>query len=46
MTKGQYTYVVVCLVISAVCCVVAAVMSYINNQRLAQHMRELAEQTK
>lgn len=46
MTKGQYTYVVICLVISAVCCLAAAVMSYINNQRLAQHMNELANQTK
>ncbi len=46
MTKGQHTYVVICLALSAVCCVVAAVTSYINNKRLAQHMRELANQSK
>jgi hypothetical protein len=43
MTKGQHTYVVVCLALSAVCCLVAAATSYINNKRLAQHMRQLAE---
>lgn len=45
MTKGQHTYVVACLVISAVCCVVAAVSSYISNQQLAQHMRELEKKS-
>ena len=44
MTDGQHTYVVICLVASAVCCVVAAVSSYISNQQLAQHMRELENQ--
>ena len=46
MLDGQYTYVVVCLAVSAVCCIVAAVTSYINNKHLAQHMRELANKTK
>lgn len=46
MADSQYTYVVVCLAISAVCCLVAAVTSYINNKQLAQHMRELENQTK
>ena len=45
MTKGQHTYVVVCLVASAVCCVVAAVSNYISNQQLAQHMRELEKKS-
>ena len=45
MTDGQYTYVVICLVVSAVCCVVAAVTSYISNKQLAQHMRELENQS-
>ena len=45
MTDGQYSYVVICLVASAVCCVVAAVSSYISNQQLAQHMRELEKKS-
>lgn len=45
MTDGQHTYVVICLVASAVCCVVAAVSSYISNQQLAQHMRELEKKS-
>jgi hypothetical protein len=43
MTDGQYTYVVICLVASGVCCVVAAISSYISNKQLAQHMRQLEE---
>lgn len=45
MSDGQYTYVVICLIASAVCCVVAAVSSYISNRQLAQHMRELENQS-
>lgn len=45
MSDGQYTYVVICLVASAVCCVIAAVSSYISNQQLAQHMRELEKKS-
>ena len=45
MSAGQYTYVLICLVASAACCVVAAVTSYISNQQLAQHMRELENQS-
>ncbi len=45
MGDGQYTYVVVCLVVSAVCCVLAAVCSFISNKQLAQHMRELENQS-
>ena len=45
MSDGQYTYVVVCLIASAVCCVVAAISSYISNRQLAQHMREIEKQS-
>ena len=45
MTKDQHTYVVICLAASALCCVVAAVSSYISNQQLAQHMRELEKKS-
>lgn len=41
MGDGQYAYVVTCLAISAVCCIVAAVTSYINNKNLAEHMRSI-----
>ena len=39
MGDGQYTYTVVCLALSAVCCIVAAVTSHLNNKRLAEHMK-------
>lgn len=45
MSDGQYTYVVVCLVVSAVCCLVAAVSNYISNRQLTQHMREIEKQS-
>ena len=41
MADGQFTYVVVCLAVSAVCCIVAAVMSHINNKNLAEHMKTI-----
>ena len=41
MTDGQYFYVVACLAVSAVCCIVAAVTSYINNKNLAEHMKTI-----
>ena len=41
MADGQYFYVVVCLAVSAVCCIVAAVMSHINNKNLAEHMKTI-----
>lgn len=44
MADGQYTYVVVCLIASAVCCVVAAVSCYRNCKHLEQHMRDLETQ--
>ncbi len=41
MGDGQYFYVVACLAVSAVCCLVAAVTSHINNKNLAEHMRSI-----
>ena len=41
MTDGQYFYVVACLAVSAVCCIVAAVTSHINNKNLAEHMKTI-----
>ena len=41
MTDSQFMYIAVCLAISGACCVVAAVISYINNKNLAEHMRML-----
>lgn len=45
MTDGQYIYVVACLAVSAVCCIVAAVTSYINNKTLAEYMRSVENQS-
>ena len=45
MTDGQYVYAIVCLTVSAVCCIAAAVISYINNKALAEHMRSLSNQS-
>lgn len=45
MTDGQYIYVVICLAISALCCVVAAISSYISNKQLAQHLRQIQNQS-
>lgn len=41
MGNGQYLYCVACLVISAVCCVVAAVISAKNNKTLADYMKTI-----
>ncbi len=41
MGNGQYLYVVVCLLISAVCCVVSGIASHINNKNLAEHLRTM-----
>lgn len=41
MGDGQFMYVAVCLAISGICCIVAAVISHINNKNLAEHMRTL-----
>lgn len=44
MNDKQYIYVVACLVLSAVCCIVAAVTSSRNNKILADYMRSIENQ--
>ncbi len=41
MSGGQYSYVTACLVISAACCIIAAVTSYKNNKTLDDYMRSI-----
>ena len=41
MGDVQYMYTIACLLISAVCCIVAAVISFMNNKKLAAHMQSL-----
>jgi len=41
MSDGQYMYCVVCLVVSAVCCIVAALVSARNNKILADYMKTI-----
>lgn len=38
MGSGQYTYVMVCLALSGICCIAAAVISHLNCKRLAGYM--------
>lgn len=45
MGDSQYFYTIVCLAVSAVCCVVAAVVSHMNNKKLADHMKTLETQS-
>ncbi len=45
MTNGQYYYVLACLAISGVCCIVAAVASYTNTKKLADYMRSIEIET-
>lgn len=45
MDDGQYIYTVVCLAVSAVCCIVAAVTSHMNNKKLAAHLQSLETQS-
>lgn len=41
MDDKQYLYCVACLVVSAVCCVIAAVVSAKNNKTLADYMKTI-----
>lgn len=41
MDDKQYLFVAVCLVLSAVCCIIAAVTSSRNNKILAEYMRSI-----
>ncbi len=45
MGNSQYLYVVACLVISGICCLVSAVTSYKNNKTLADYMRTIENQS-
>ena len=45
MGNGQYLYTVICLALSAVCCIFAAVNSHSNNQKLAAHMQTIENKT-
>lgn len=45
MDDKQYLYVVVCLLISAACCIVPAVTSYINNKTLADYLKSIENQS-
>lgn len=45
MEGGQYWFTVICLAVSAVCCIFAAVNSYRNNRKLAAHMQTIEERT-
>lgn len=44
MDDKQFVYVSVCLVVSAVCCIVAAITSAKNNKVLADYMRTIENQ--
>lgn len=41
MGQGQYVYVLVCLAVSGICCLAAAVSSYRNNKKLNDYLRTL-----
>ncbi|MBR4291605.1 MAG: hypothetical protein IKT52_13350 [Oscillospiraceae bacterium] len=45
MGNGQYFYTVICLALSAVCCIFAAVNSSNNNKKLAAHMQTIENKT-
>ncbi len=44
MEGGQFTWVVICLVISAVCCIASAVINLLKSRQLEQHIASLGEQ--
>lgn len=44
MGQGQFTWVVVCLIISAVCCIASAVINLIKSRQLEQHNAALEKQ--
>ena len=45
MGNGQYWYTVICLALSAVCCIFAAANSHRNNKRLAAHMQTVVSKS-
>ena len=44
MSNGQFVYVSACLVVSGVCCIIAAITSSRNNKVLADYMRTIENQ--
>lgn len=44
MGDGQYTYVLVCLIASAACCIVSAVINLIKSRQLAEHIASIEKQ--
>lgn len=45
MEDSQYLFTVACLAVSGVCCVVAAISSFINNKTLENYIRSLENET-
>lgn len=45
MGDGQYRYVLICLAVSGICCLAAAVISYLNNKKLNDYLKTLEKQT-
>lgn len=45
MADGQYAYVLGCLIVSGICCIAAAVTSFINNKTLADYIRSIENQS-
>ncbi len=45
MGNGQYCYVMICLALSGICCLAAAIISYTNNQKLAGYLRSVQNET-
>lgn len=45
MGDGQFLFVTVCLGLSAVCCIAAAVVSYINNKKLSEYLQSIENKT-
>ena len=45
MTDKQYIYVVACLIVSGICCIAAAINSYINTKNLNNYMQSLENKT-
>lgn len=41
MPLGQYRYVLICLAVSGLCCLIAAVVSFINNKKLNNYLKSL-----
>lgn len=41
LSDGDYYYMIACLALSAVCCAVSAVASYVNTKNLTQYLRSL-----